>query len=279
MLFGSNNYGSNPGFLLTFLLAGLGMAALFQTWKNLLGLEVSAQAGDPVFLGSHGEFSVILSNVSRESRPGIHVHAASDPAGEGRGDIPPGNNASIRFTVKPRFRGWLTVERVVLKTRFPLGLFRAWCYVDTDAAVLVYPKLAERADGLRHAGETQLENTLRQSGDEDFSGHRPYQRGDTAMHIDWKALARGKGWHVKQFDAPGGEELWLDWDALSVRDTESRLSAMARGVLELDHTGRNWGFSIPGTHVAANIGLGHRNHCLRALALFDSGRIEHAEDN
>ena len=35
MLFGSTNYGSNPGFMLTFLLAGLGMAAHIAEYVGL----------------------------------------------------------------------------------------------------------------------------------------------------------------------------------------------------------------------------------------------------
>ena len=56
MLLGANNYGSNPGFLFTFLLAGLAMAALLQTWKNLLGLRIKPLQPDPVFLGQPAGF-------------------------------------------------------------------------------------------------------------------------------------------------------------------------------------------------------------------------------
>ena len=32
------------------------------------------------------------------------------------------------------------IGRVLLETRFPLGMFRAWSYVEPDARCLVYPK-------------------------------------------------------------------------------------------------------------------------------------------
>src|SRR5918995_1052301 len=37
-------------------------------------------------------------------------------------------------------RGWLPLGRVMLETRFPLGLFRAWSHVEPDARCLVYPR-------------------------------------------------------------------------------------------------------------------------------------------
>ena len=269
MLFGANNYGSNPGFLLTFLFAGLGMAALFQTWKNLLGLEVAIRPGDPVFQGNRAEYVATVFNTHLHQRAGLQVYATGNRSGQGSADIPAQASDNIVFYRNTVSRGWLTSGRVALETRFPLGLFRAWCYVDTDASVLVYPAPAEHADGLRQAGRARHRNRARQSGDDDFAGHRPYQRGDTAMHVDWKALARGRGWHVKQFDAPGGEELWLDWDTVSVAGTEKRLSALTRAVLDLDRAGLSWGLDLPGNVLPVNSGRGHRNQCLRALALFD----------
>src|SRR5690349_25103785 len=37
-------------------------------------------------------------------------------------------------------RGWLALGRVMLETRFPLGLFRAWSYVEPESRCLVYPR-------------------------------------------------------------------------------------------------------------------------------------------
>src|SRR6202008_5148514 len=55
-------------------------------------------------------------------------------------DIPPrGVSEVVRGVPAPK-RGWLPLGRVMLETRFPLGLFRAWSYVEPDARCLVYPR-------------------------------------------------------------------------------------------------------------------------------------------
>ena len=46
LLVGSVNYGKSLGYMLTFLLAGLGNVAMFSTWRNLAGLDVDVQFFD-----------------------------------------------------------------------------------------------------------------------------------------------------------------------------------------------------------------------------------------
>lgn len=269
MLLGSNNYGSNPGFLLTFLLAGLGMAALLQTWKNLLNLEVRITPGEPVFKGTSSTFLATLNNPHGESRPGINLRAQGETGATDPVDVPATTSCQAVFHRRGRQRGWLTAGRVVIETRFPLGLFRAWSYVNSDAACLVYPAPASAAEGISRGGDTPQASRPAQSGDEDFAGHRPYQDGDAAMHVDWKVLARGMGWQVKRFESPKGEEYIISWDATSALDTESRLSAMTRAILDLDADGKSWGLELPGHRLPPATGAAHTSRGLKALALFN----------
>ena len=55
-------------------------------------------------------------------------------------DVPGGGAAEAVLAVPAARRGWLPLGRVMLETRFPLGLFRAWSYVEPDARCLVYPR-------------------------------------------------------------------------------------------------------------------------------------------
>jgi len=51
MLLTSLNYNVSLGFLLTFVLAGVGASAMWQTHRNLVDLEVRGAAGEAVFAG------------------------------------------------------------------------------------------------------------------------------------------------------------------------------------------------------------------------------------
>ena len=59
-------------------------------------------------------------------------------------DVPAGSVAEAVLGVPAARRGWLDLGRVMLETRYPLGLFRAWSYLELEARALVYPR-PERA--------------------------------------------------------------------------------------------------------------------------------------
>ena len=48
-------------------------------------------------------------------------------------DVPAGGMAEVVLGVPAAARGWLPLGRVMLETRFPLGIFRAWSYIEPEA--------------------------------------------------------------------------------------------------------------------------------------------------
>lgn len=273
MLLGSNNYGSNPGFLLTFLLAGLGMAALFQTWKNLTGIEVTAPRTEAVYSGSEAVYPLRLQNKHNATRAGIGASIQSFRSRiQDFVDLEPNSHATLHVTKHASQRGYLPVGRVLLRSRFPLGLFHAWVYIEPQSDCLVYPQPSEIGDGISFSSDESESANIAETGDDDFAGHKPYQSGDSVMHVDWKALARGKGWWLKNFDAARGEEIWLRWDATKGDDVEQKLSLLTRAVLDLDLMDVKYGLELPTLEIPPDTGGSHRLRCLKALALYDDGR-------
>src|SRR5206468_4083793 len=98
---------------------------------------------EPVFAGEAAQFRLYLDGRSAFDRPAILArHVAS--GAQLVADIPPHAIAEIVLGVPAQARGWLPLGRVMLETRFPLGLFRAWSYVEPEARCLAYPR-PERA--------------------------------------------------------------------------------------------------------------------------------------
>jgi uncharacterized protein (DUF58 family) len=166
----------------------------------------------------------------------------------------------------------MPLGRVMLETRFPLGLFRAWSYVEPDARCLVYPR-PERAPlpppiADASAGTAQA----RALGNEDFAALRGYQRSDSPRHVAWKALARTGDMLTKQFSGEAARELWLDWGTLpAALGVESRLSRLAGWVLAAEGSGASYGLRLPGVEIEPGRGDSHSAACLRALALYEAG--------
>ena len=165
-------------------------------------------------------------------------------------------------------RGWQAPPTLVVSSVFPLGLFRAWAYVELDSQCLVYPRPAEVGSGLDYRSSASEETTVALDQGEDFSGHRTYQFGDNMHHVDWKVVARGQGWHTKRFDAEGGDQRWLRLSLASGSDTEQRLAGLTRAVIEQDRISAVYGLDLGETQISPGTGPAQRAECLKALALF-----------
>jgi uncharacterized protein (DUF58 family) len=158
--------------------------------------------------------------------------------------------------------------RVMLETRFPLGIFRAWGYVEPDARSLVYPRPERGA--LPPPVAESAKGALRSPtpGNDDYAGLRAYQLSDSPRHVAWKAVARSEDMLTKQFTGEAAAELWLDWALLGHLDVESRLSRLAGWVLDAERAGMTYGLRIPGVEIAPARGEAQAGACLQALALY-----------
>jgi uncharacterized protein (DUF58 family) len=268
LLIGSINYQLGLGFVLTFLLAGLGLAGMVHTARNLARIGVNAGRAEPVFAGEPAQFRLHLDSRARFDRPAIlarHLGSGSQLVV----DIAPLSIAEVVLEAPATRRGWLPIGRLLLETRFPLGLFRAWSYVEPDARCLVYPKpersplpppTAEAAGAAQRALAT---------GNEDFSGLRMYQLSDSPRHVAWKAVARSDAMLTKQFSGEAAAELWLEARLLPAGlALEQRLSRLAGWVLAAQRSGAHYGLRLPGVEIAPGRGGSHAAACLRALALY-----------
>ena len=267
MLIGSINYALSLGYALTFLLTGLGLAGMVHTARNLARTAVSAGRAEPIYAGEAAQFHLLLDSRVPFERPSILVrHVAS--GAQLVIDVPAAAVADVVLAVPAAKRGWLPLGRVMLETRFPLGLFRAWSYVEPDARCLVYPR-PERTplpptSPDAHTGAARVQA----AGSDDFSALRGYQPSDSPRHVAWKAVARSEDMLTKQFSGESAGELWLDWRLLPAGlDLERRLSCLAGWVLAAQQSGALYGLRLAGEEIAPARGDAHRAACLKALAL------------
>lgn len=267
MLLGAINYSLSLGFVLVFWLGGMGVVAMLHTWRNLAHLVVTPGRISPVFAGETARFGFIVHDRSHRSRHAIGLQRDDDAPVHG--DIPADGDAEIALSLPALRRGWLKPGRIKVFTEFPLGLFHAWGYVELEAACLVYPHPAPPGTPLPLASvQAKPQGSQAAGGDEDFSGLRSYKSGDSMRRIDWKASAREQGLYTKEFHGQGQQVLWLAWEMAPGRDTEARLSLLARWAMDAHEAGLAWGLDLPGAKLQPDCSEAHLHNCLRALALF-----------
>jgi uncharacterized protein (DUF58 family) len=270
MVAGGLNYSNNLALGLAFLLVGLGFVAMHHCHGNLVGLESRLHSTEPAFAGQQVRMLLLLENRASAPRPGIEVSVDKRAAAQ-VADVPPAGAATAGIALHAVRRGYVRLERLILATRHPLGLFRAWAVVHPGYSVIAWPQPADR--GRPPPGvETDTGGAQdRARGEEDFTGLKPYQPGDPLRRIAWKAYARGRGLHTKQYGGTDVVSHIFDWDSLPGLDVEARLSQLCRWVLDAHQSGEAFGLRLPGKAIEANIGTGHLQRCLDALALFERG--------
>lgn len=265
MIAGGLNYGNNLALGLAFLLASIGLVAMHHCHATLSGLEVRLLATEPAFVGQPVRFRLRLDGRSHLPRPQIEV--ATDGRAPEVVDVAGGEPAHAVVTRIANRRGRLPLERCVIATRHPLGLFRAWAVLHPDYNGIAWPRPADRGRA-PPVVETDTGGAQdRARGDEDFAGLRTYQPGDSRSRIAWKAYARGQGLHVRQFAGTDVVSHVFDWSSLEGLDTESRLAQLARWIVDAHDDGEAWGLRLPGVEIEPNLGTAHLQRCLDALAL------------
>jgi uncharacterized protein (DUF58 family) len=270
MLFGAINYGNSLAYALAFLLASMALISTLHTYRNLRQLRLRGGHCAPVFQGEPARYSLTLANPG--STPRFAVSVANMENDESVVDLGPGEAANIELTRRTRRRGWLKGGRLTVSSRYPLGLFRAWAYVDTGQRCLVYPAPAEEVPEVARRGAGRLEGGSSGTGSEEFGGFRRYQAGDSLRHVNWKAWAGGRELLTKHFEGASGEERWLRYSDLAPQATESRLRLLCRMVLEAEQSGDTYTLELPGRSTGPGSGPAHMAECLKQLALFEGER-------
>ena len=259
------NYQNSLVFALAFLLASCFALTIGHTYRNLAGLEVEAGGVRPVFAGEHAEFTITLRRQTGRSYHALWLGWPEEiPQNV---DLDAETEQRVSVPALAHERGWCRPGRLRIETCWPLGLLRAWTWLDLAEAVLVYPR-PFASDRPRHAAPVTGEGSDEvPAGNEEFVGMRPYRPGDGPKHIAWKSFARGGDLLVKEFGGEADRRLWLDWEGLPGMPVEERLSCLCAWVLGSEQAGDAYGLRLPGVEIAPGRGPEHRGRVLRALAL------------
>ncbi|MEX1032656.1 MAG: DUF58 domain-containing protein [Cellvibrionaceae bacterium] len=260
------NYENNLVLGLGFMLIALFVLSILHTFANLSGVSVQLMSASPAISGERAEIKLLLTRDGRRPRDSIQLCWAGS-------EIVVINLLEQAETIASVFvptqgRGWCNPGRLVVESRFPLGIVRCWTRLDMKCRVLVYPKPVPagplpQAHAINQEGDT---STWR--GTDEFAGYKDYRPGDSLRNVAWKHYARGMGLHSKEYVANTDSRLWLDWDYFAGMNWEARLSRLCYWVLQVSRTDTEYGLRLPGESLPPGSGQTHCDQALRMLALF-----------
>ena len=199
---------------------------------------VRRETADRLSLGAENPIVVVVGN--RGGR-GVQVRARDEHPAEFaasalvlEGELAPGSEARLGYTVTPPRRGDFPFGRVVLRWRSALGLFWRQHAYPLERSVKVYPNLRElrRYDLLVRRGLLQEAGTraARRFGlGTEFERLREYVPDDEFRRINWKATARRGVPISAEFETERSQNVVI------VLDAGRLMGAGAEGLTKLDN--------------------------------------------
>lgn len=270
----SVNYGLNLGYALNFVLISCGWLGINFTYRNLAGIGLTATPSQSVYVGELAHFAMHLNNRARYARYALHI--GFDRSAMQLIDIPELSSHNLTLPAKAEQRGWMPCPRIRLQTSFPYGLLTAWSYWKTTQQVLVYPQPEANPPPLPYSAAGNS-GTLLTAGNDEFSGVRNYQPGDSLRQMAWRQMARQSTFDnevllSKHFEGGQQKICVLDFAALPARlSLEQKLSRLCAWVLAAQREQVSYAFKLGPLNTALASGEDHQQACLTALALFGRG--------
>jgi uncharacterized protein (DUF58 family) len=260
------NYQNNLILALAYSLMSLLVVAILHAYANLAGIQIQTAPTQSVFAEDWASVPLQITAINRRGGENIVCHFQHQP--KVFIELNCQESTPVNVPVLTKARGWLSPDRLLLETYYPLGLIRCWTWLRLDQSILVYPKLMPTPNMfLAQTGDGDL-TPAATSGNEDFEGLKTYQPGDSRKHLAWKAYAKGKGLFTKHYMDEISSEIWLDLAQLK-EPLEMRLSILAYWVVTLSENNQRFGCKLGDLIISPNQGETHKHHCLKALALFD----------
>lgn len=266
LFIGGINYENSLILNLCFLLVSLFIVAILHTFHNLSGLIIKAGKASDAFSGQSAAFTIAL-----EAQPGRSFEDIKI-LWYGRAStvysVNDGHSAPVTIDLDTPKRGVFIPKRLCVETVFPLGLLRAWSWVDLNMKAIVYPNpqqnslLSLSSGGDDHSGQEIA------PGEEDFDQLKAYAPGDSLKKIAWKQYAQGRGLLSKHFHGYNSGTQWLTWESVGARDVEERLSKLCYWVLKYSDERKTFGLQLPHKTFEPSAGPEHRLRCLQALATY-----------
>lgn len=259
-------YTNNLCLALGMILAAITVVLLLEAHFNLEGLRPDKVIIEDQFLGRSSLVRYWWKSKKKRARHKIVLSwDGMGPVGTPQSHLPATAGEILTEWNFPT-RGLWQHTHIVLSSRYPLGLFRAWSYHPQHVEAWVYPRPIPGRPAKKEGADGEGEARLIESSSGDEPGDvRRYQEGDSPTRVAWKVMARGLGAHTKTFLTESQEMhdyLW-PWGAA---DEEAR-SKLAFAIENHHLAHQSWGLTVHQKNFGFHFGRQHQQQCLRALTV------------
>lgn len=261
---GGINYENSLMLGTAFMLASLFLVTIVATFLNLAGVQISASRAEAAHVGELAFVEVNLQSLkSRRFGLALCVGDFRDTVHLEPGKV---HSVLVPFVAQKRGRGY--PPRILLESRYPLGLVRAWTWLSLDQFAVIYPRpipCEMQAVGEGNHGKKQA---IRRQEEEEYAGVREYREGDSLKAVHWKQLAKSGDLYTKMREGSTAASMMLTLQSVPGPGLEARLGQLAWWVDELTRRQVPFGVALPGEKLAIANGPHQWSKAMHMLALY-----------
>jgi uncharacterized protein (DUF58 family) len=266
------NYQMSLAYVVAFLLGGLMQVALHATYRNLRGVILRVGKSPRCVAGETLVFPVTLSSPER-MREGITLERLIENRKRVYGvaqrvRVAADQQLSYPLEISTTQRGIVSLGRLLIESRAPYGLIRAWSYAHFQWVGLVEPIPETPYPDLPYATGSRAQSQRRADIAHDPDTLREYVYGDSLKRVAWKQVAKSGEWYTRTGDTGQRGEVELLWQSTSLSETEARLSRIAAWIDRARNANAAFSLAMPNGHLPLADSAPHHDEALSMLAAF-----------
>ncbi len=249
----------------------MALTGMMQTNKNVDLFQITAIGSEDLFVGEENQLCLTVKNKDPKLILwGIEVQFADKLQNAEKITLEEVKYERQQFMAwNPARRGKQALPRLLIESRFPFKMLRAWKYYDQNMTVLIYPrrKGIERVPVVDGKPDDQEKNA--RAHDEGlFRDFREFQKSDPPQRIDWKRSLKHQKHLVKNFEASGEKRVLLDWDMTAfIPEFEDRISQLVFWIELCKKKNELFALKLKDDQTEYAGTETHRKACLEKLAL------------
>ncbi len=266
-------YGNNILYFFVFLLVSMGLSTAWLTNNNVEAVRIDDLKITHIFANEENAVLVKVDNASLKNNWiwdidfRIEDEKYFDKNIYQLSEVE--KTAEVVVKWKPGHRGLLRYPRLMMQSRFPFKILRAWKYDHKKSNLLVYP---ERKGSLTLANLVGMQENRDEAAKLEneglFRDFREFQNSDSPSRIDWKRSIKHRKHLVKNLEKSGDRKILIDWDFTEdLGNFEERISQMALWVDLCYQKNEIYSLKIKNYQTDYFASLNHYKTCLEKLAL------------
>ncbi|MCX8022754.1 MAG: DUF58 domain-containing protein [Syntrophorhabdaceae bacterium] len=266
------NTGNNLMYLIVAaLLSFMGISGFFGK-NNLSKISIDIEFPGEIYANAPSLIKVTLKN-EKKLLPAflINLHIGEKkilfPYVETKGGL------TQYITTLWKKRGEYKIEDIYISSVFPFNFFTRFKKVKKGFTVVVFPQLI-KSDVFtiqRRERRTKGEQADNRIGfDSDIVSIREYTIGDPIKYINWKATAKTGKLKTKEFSSLMDKPRIIDFDSISIKDVETKISCIAYTILQCIKKNLPVGLKLKDRFYEPDCSQKHKINMMRELALYNN---------